>query len=381
MSSPRETSWSELTNKKLDETVSSIAAMYADKPLPPLPVPLTPDDRLIINDDIDKYTLSEVALRLGDTFNHIPFAISGTAALALDPSHEFSLPITHVSIITPPECVRAIKCWATACGLQSVASVPCGFGIKASNGKVCLVHIKKCTETFSSLDVRYIGNYSAPVLTLKSVANRIAKCYMTEVNFSDGTSPAAAKESEARQLRYASHMRWVLRKMGSRNSKFRRDKLPAWIIDPRFWVPFTASFPDTLPLFAKTGILVEDGEVSMTAYSLSKPSVEVNQLKFVNKVGKVSDSSLQDRDAMGVLSAKILGIRLLQAKAARETEQDKMDMEMDKDARHQNRSNHAPPDPPRAVPQFLSPRTERTHELLEHFGVPPKSRSTFHQTR
>lgn len=296
--------WAALTLAELREMVPN-AESYIRKPLPPLPTAHKTEGPFIINDHINKFILLEVAVRLHKIFKHIPHTLSGTAAIAIEDNFRLPYRVRHVSLMVPPENLRAVKCWAKACGLPEIPGLQNGFGIKASDGRVCLVKVKKSTDAFNTLDIRTVGGeFEIPILSMRSIANRIAKCYIRDM---EKHIPLEV------QREYCEDMRWAINCMINNDYKFREENPPNWILDRRFWLPFILSFPEMADLFKQVGLSVHMGEIVIVPWEDEKIVRHWWQIEgHPPPEREVRSTSSFDNDVNNGISAKILGIRLLQ---------------------------------------------------------------------
>lgn len=319
ISTPAE-AWAATTVAELRDMAPN-AESYIRKPLPPLPVVHKTEGPFIINDHIDKYILLEVAIRLHTTFKHIPHTLSGTAAMAIEDNFRLPYRVRHVSLMVPPENLLAVKCWAKACGLPKIPGLQNGFGIKASDGRTCLVKVKKSTDAFNTLDIRLVGGeYEIPVLSMRSIANRIAKCYVRDME---------NHMSLDVQREYGEDMRWAINCMINNAYKFRQENPPTWILDRRFWLPFILSFPDIADLFKQVGLSVRMGDIVVVPWDDEGITRHWWQVKgHPAPEREVRSTCSFENDVNNGISAKILGIRLLWERVQQHQQQRERDKKL-----------------------------------------------------
>mgnify|MGYP005988986401 FL=1 len=305
------------------------AESYIRKPLPPLPAVHKTEGPFIINDQINKYILLEVAIRLHTTFKHIPHTLSGTAAIAIEDNFRLPYEVRHVSLMVPPENLRAVKCWAKACGLPEIPDLKNGFGIKASDGRICRVKVKKSTDAFNTLDIRTVGGeYEIPILSMRSVANRIAKCYIKDME---------NHMSLDVQREYCEDMRWAINCMIHNGYKFREEIPPTWILDRRFWLPFILSFPEMADLFKQVGLSVRRGEIVIVPWEDDEMTRHWWQVEgHPAPEREVRSTSSFDNDVNNGISAKILSIRLLQERVEQHQKERKREKKLSEERQRAN---------------------------------------------
>ncbi|KAL7807750.1 hypothetical protein V8C44DRAFT_169298 [Trichoderma aethiopicum] len=202
--------------------------------------------------DVD--TVNEVVDCVGRLFDHIPYAVCGTAALIYYGYRAYSP--DHVSITCPEESKEAIRCWALAKGMTPLPDNPDGFSVRVADGRSCPVCIKFMKNGFEALEVVRVGPGQASMVTLPSIANTIARSYVFRLHSS----------STDRQALYARYLAWTLKRMAEIPPSDPVQRLTPErardIISRSFWIPFTLSYPETVPLFAAAGLEVQsDGSL------------------------------------------------------------------------------------------------------------------------
>lgn len=203
---------------------------------------------------MDVATVNEVVDCVGRLFDHIPYAVCGTAALIYYGYRAYSP--DHVSITCPEESKEAIRCWALAKGMTPLPDNPDGFSVRVANGRSCPVCIKFMKNGFEALEVVRVGPGQASMVTLPSIANTIARSYVFRLHSS----------STDRQALYARYLAWTLKRMAEIPPSDPIQRLTPErardIISRSFWIPFTLSYPETVPLFAAAGLEVQsDGSL------------------------------------------------------------------------------------------------------------------------
>ncbi|UKZ76004.1 hypothetical protein TrVFT333_003700 [Trichoderma virens FT-333] len=203
---------------------------------------------------MDVATVNEVIDCVGRLFDHIPYAVCGTAALIYYGYRAYSP--DHVSITCPEESKEAIRCWALAKGMTPLPDNPDGFSVRVASGRSCPVCIKFMKNGFEALEVVRIGPGQASMVTLPSIANTIARSYVFRLHSS----------STDRQALYARYLAWTLKRMAEIPPTDPVQRLTPErardIINRSFWIPFTLSYPETVPLFSAAGLEIQgDGNL------------------------------------------------------------------------------------------------------------------------
>ncbi|KAF3060610.1 hypothetical protein CFAM422_011124 [Trichoderma lentiforme] len=203
---------------------------------------------------MDVATVNEVIDCVGRLFDHIPYAVCGTAALIYYGYRAYSP--DHVSITCPEESKEAIRCWALAKGMTPLPDNPDGFSVRVASGRSCPVCIKFMKNGFEQLEVVRIGPGQASMVTLPSIANTIARSYVFRLHSS----------STDRQALYARYLAWTLKRMAEIPPTDPVQRLTPErardIVNRSFWIPFTLSYPETVPLFQAAGLEIQgDGSL------------------------------------------------------------------------------------------------------------------------
>ncbi|KAK5992603.1 hypothetical protein PT974_06017 [Cladobotryum mycophilum] len=200
---------------------------------------------------MDAPMVMEVIDLIGSLFDHIPYAVCGTAALIYYGYRGYRP--DHVSITCPEESNEAIRCWAVAKGMSLSPSDPGGFRIRTADGRTWTVCIKFMKSGFQNLSRIRVGPFRASIVTLPSIANTIARSYVSRLHTA----------TTDRQAVYAKYLTWTLRRIiqmaPSSDDQCLNPQRARDIISREFWIPFTLSYPDTVPLFISAGLEIIDG--------------------------------------------------------------------------------------------------------------------------
>lgn len=242
-----------LIHRSLDQSQNQVLV-----PAPPLRQASTRRREPVTPEPSTEYwaheTVGEVLDTIGRIFAHgTPYCISGQAALAYYDTEHTLRPPNHVSLLCPQYARHNVRCWAIAHGMQASRTSPGSFAVPTSDGKLRRVRVKFLdNEVYHQIETLRAGPYGTNIMTLPSLSNLIARCYTKEL--------VTRRASLSRQDAYAREMRWVLRCM-ARQQDERHRLLPqraAEILVPDFWIPFSLTYPDTVPLFARAGLVVND---------------------------------------------------------------------------------------------------------------------------
>ncbi|KAM5355318.1 hypothetical protein ACJ41O_001964 [Fusarium nematophilum] len=184
----------------------------------------------------------KVAKIIADRFSHIPFAITGHAAMTYY-GYEEAKPF-HVSVICPDHSREALACWARTQGMLVIPDKRDTWGVMTDDGFIRQVQVR-FLEDFEHVQVIRGAGSSAKVLSLVAVADEIARTYVKELKYA----------GKKRQDGLGRDMRWVLKKIASLKIDGLRlnPNTAPHLVQETFWLPFTLSYPDTVPLFAEAG--------------------------------------------------------------------------------------------------------------------------------
>ncbi|KFH43349.1 hypothetical protein ACRE_058990 [Hapsidospora chrysogenum ATCC 11550] len=218
--------------------------------MPRRPVEVTPS-----NSSMDFEIVEEIIAVIGRAFPHIPYAVTGLAAMV---HHGYTQRYPRaVTILCPSTSRDVVRCWAVAQGMYRVHDDPDTFGVLTSERKMRAVRIQfVSTAAFDEVEITRTRSGGAKVVALETLAAQIARGYVADL-----ASNSAPGHPMKRQNGYAQDMRFVLKKMvrGGERLSYRT---ACNIVTREFWLPFTLSFPDTVPLFEYLGLsaLVDEDE-------------------------------------------------------------------------------------------------------------------------
>lgn len=185
--------------------------------------------------------------KLGETFRDIPYALAGRSALVYYGYHSINVP--HISIMCPFPTARVILTWVRANGLAMIPNQPTGFIMPTGDDQPgAVVYVRGTSENFYQMAPIMDTEHSVYVVTLASLANRIAKMYIRIVKKGCGRCHQEALRQD---------MAWTLCRiieLGMVEHQFPRDYPPRYINDPEFWGPFSAAFPYMVVLFQMLGL-------------------------------------------------------------------------------------------------------------------------------
>lgn len=202
-----------------------------------------------IETTLEARQVKEVITIIGKCFPHIPCAVTGLAAMV---HHGFTKRLPkEVSLAFPSRYCDVVRSWALSQGLLEIRGKPNRYGVTLADGQLRCVRARFYETGFESLGTVRTGDRDARanVLNLSTIAVHVARGYVSEL----GTA------TQAQQSMFAGDMRWVLRKM-ERGGLILGTSYARDISQDQFWVPFTLSFPDTLPLFANVGLGLHEVE-------------------------------------------------------------------------------------------------------------------------
>lgn len=222
---------------------------------------------------MSKEQVMEVIAIIGRSFPHFQCAVTGLSAMTYHGFRKRSP--REVSLTFPSRYHDVVRGWALSQGFCAVEGRPMLFGVRLEDGRTC--HIKTRfvdNDIFSTLRTVKAAVSAGPVrvLNLQTIAVHTARGYIAELCTSDF----------GKQSVFAGDMRWALGSL-SRSKQVLRPFYARQIAQPKFWIPFTLSFPDTLPLFASVGLgcdeadalqseLQHEAESDCSLASLSSPS-------------------------------------------------------------------------------------------------------------
>ena len=139
------------------------------------------------------------------------------------------------------------------------------------------------------------------------------------------------------QREYCEDMRWSINCMIHNGYKFREEIPPTWILDRRFWLPFILSFPEMADLFKQVGLSVRMGEIVIVPWEDDEMTRHWWQVEgHPVPEREVRSTSSFDNDVNNGISAKILGIRLLQERAEQHQKKRKREKKLSEERQRAN---------------------------------------------
>ncbi|KYK57454.1 hypothetical protein DCS_04463 [Drechmeria coniospora] len=176
----------------------------------------------------------EVLDAIGRIFDHIPHAVSGYGAMAYY-GYDGNKP-KFISVLCPPESLKALLGWAASRDLSRCSRFDSGFCVRTHDGIDRCVSVKGHNSHFRHPATVKHGSRGAKILTLPIIANTFAKYYVKALR---------AREEEEMRHR-GSEILWLLRKMvevASCDPQQRLDPCCADFFASRtFLEPFTLSY-------------------------------------------------------------------------------------------------------------------------------------------
>ncbi|KAF4974377.1 hypothetical protein FZEAL_8709 [Fusarium zealandicum] len=186
-------------------------------------------------------TIREVIELIAVRFSHIPYAVSGLAAMAY---YGYDVKPFKVSIICPEHTHEALKCWARAQGMLAIPRRQDIWGVTTADGLIRQFRVR-FPHDFQDAHMVRAGTSSVAILSLAGLADEIARTYVNELKHADlGRQGALAKE-----------LMWVLQRIivsGLEEHVLKPERAPH-LVRETFWLPFTLSYPDSVPLFKAAG--------------------------------------------------------------------------------------------------------------------------------
>jgi hypothetical protein len=185
--------------------------------------------------------LAEVLAAIGSAFYHVPYAVSGRAAMH---AHGFvGRTPTHVSILCPEHSKNVIKSWAAVAGMVLSSDSPDQVKIKTSDGRMWRVRFKYVSSRFDELET--VGLGITRVLGLASLVDQVAKAWVYTKN----------PETEFPSLKR--DMFWLLEKIVEKRKRnggmLTAGQVPG-VLNPLFWDVFTCVHPEAATMFAQAGL-------------------------------------------------------------------------------------------------------------------------------
>ncbi|KAH7256376.1 hypothetical protein BKA59DRAFT_541465 [Fusarium tricinctum] len=190
---------------------------------------------------MNREAVSEVIDMIALRFSHIPYAVSGLAAMVY---YGYDARPYKVSIICPEHTRENQKCWAKAQGMIPIPRRSDIWGLATTDGIVHQIRVRFPYD-FEDMHALKIGSSAVSMLSLAGLADELARTYVNELKHSD----------HARQDNLAREMVWILQRII-------QVRMPEHMLTPEriprltketFWLPFSLAYPETVPLFAKAG--------------------------------------------------------------------------------------------------------------------------------
>jgi hypothetical protein len=190
---------------------------------------------------MNREAVSEVIDMIALRFSHIPYAVSGLAAMVY---YGYDARPYKVSIICPEHTRENQKCWAKAQGMIPIPRRSDIWGLATADGIVHQIRVRFPYD-FEDMHALKIGSSAVSMLSLAGLADELARTYVNELKHSD----------HARQDNLAREMVWILQRII-------QVRMPEHMLTPEriprltketFWLPFSLAYPETVPLFAKAG--------------------------------------------------------------------------------------------------------------------------------
>ncbi|KAL6919578.1 hypothetical protein ACHAP8_002642 [Fusarium lateritium] len=187
-----------------------------------------------------------IALR----FSHIPYAVSGMAAMVY---YGYDARPYKVSMLCPEHTRENQKCWAKALGMLPIPKRHDIWGVATRDGMIRQIRVRFPYD-FADMHVLKVGRSAVSMLSLAGLADELARTYVNELKHSD----------QDRQENLAREMVWILNRIiqcRMPEHRLKPERIPHLIQD-RFWVPFSLAYPEAVPLFAKAGWRIPDDDWS-----------------------------------------------------------------------------------------------------------------------
>ncbi|KAH7196634.1 uncharacterized protein B0J16DRAFT_326316 [Fusarium flagelliforme] len=178
-----------------------------------------------------------IALR----FSHIPYAVSGLAAMVY---YGYDARPYKVSIICPEHTRENQKCWAKALGMLQMPKRQDIWGVATRDGMLRQIRVRFPYD-FEQMHTLRVGSSGVSMLSLAGLADELARTYVNELKHSD----------QDRQENLAKEMVWILNRIiqvKMPEHRLKPERIPH-LINERFWLPFSLAYPEVVPLFAKAG--------------------------------------------------------------------------------------------------------------------------------
>ncbi|KAM0487544.1 hypothetical protein ACHAP7_002062 [Fusarium lateritium] len=200
-----------------------------------------PTESISYDRSMNREAVSEVIDMIALRFSHIPYAVSGLAAMVY---YGYDARPYKVSIICPEHTRENQKCWAKAQGMIPIPRRPDLWGLATADGIVHQIRVRFPYD-FEDMHALKIGSSAVSMLSLAGLADELARTYVNELKHSD----------HARQDNLAREMVWILQRIiqvKMPEHRLRPERIPR-LTKETFWLPFSLAYPETVPLFAKAG--------------------------------------------------------------------------------------------------------------------------------
>ncbi|KAG9508005.1 hypothetical protein J7337_001562 [Fusarium musae] len=209
------------------------------------------NEAIFLSDDrsMNREAVSEVVDMIAQRFSHIPYAVSGLAAMVY---YGYEARPYRVSIVCPEHTRENQKCWARAQGMIPIPRQRHVWGVATSDGILQQIRVRFPYDfnEMHALKIGTAGSLPVSMLSLAGLADELARTYVNELKHSD----------HDRQENLAHEMIWILKRIIQcrlPEHALRPERIPH-LIRETFWLPFTLSYPETVPLFAKAGWSIPD---------------------------------------------------------------------------------------------------------------------------
>ncbi|KAJ4016443.1 hypothetical protein NW752_003570 [Fusarium irregulare] len=197
---------------------------------------------IILEDRSMNYeAVSEVVDMIALRFSHIPYAVSGLAAMVY---YGYDARPYKVSIICPEHTRENQKCWAKALGMLQMPKRQDIWGVATRDGMLRQIRVRFPYD-FEQMHTLRVGSSGVSMLSLAGLADELARTYVNELKHSD----------QDRQENLAREMVWILNRIiqvKMPEHRLKPERIPH-LINERFWLPFSLAYPEVVPLFAKAG--------------------------------------------------------------------------------------------------------------------------------
>ncbi|CZR33534.1 uncharacterized protein FPRO_01703 [Fusarium proliferatum ET1] len=204
------------------------------------------NEAIFLSDDrsMNREAVSEVVDMIAQRFSHIPYAVSGLAAMVY---YGYEARPYRVSIVCPEHTHENQKCWAKAQGMIPIPRQRHVWGVATSDGIIQQIRVRFPYDfnEMHALKIGTAGSNPVSMLSLAGLADELARTYVNELKHSD----------RDRQENLAHEMIWILKRIIQcrlPEHALRPERIPH-LTRETFWLPFTLSYPESVPLFAKAG--------------------------------------------------------------------------------------------------------------------------------